>query len=84
MDTAFDFTAPAEVFTAKRMGSRAQPVTYRRFGAGSEAVQYVIEILPATKLASTVLEAGDERYDAKAIRGLYDSPDYPLPRASTA
>ena len=80
MDLAFDFTAPAEVFTAKRMGSKAQPVTYRRFGASAEAVQYVIEVLPASKLASTVLEAGEERYDGKAIRELYDSQEYPLPR----
>ena len=81
METTFDFRAPAEVFTAKRMGSRAQPVAYRRFDEAAEAVRYVIETLPADKLIATVLEAGDERYDGKAIRGLYDSLDYPLPRS---
>ena len=81
MNTTFDFTAPAEVFTAKRMGMRAQPVTYSRFPTGAEAVRYAVEQLEANKLASTIIESGDERYDSKAIRGLYDSSAYPLNRA---
>ena len=81
MDIPFDFKAPAELFTAKRTGFRAQPVTYSRFATGAEAVRHAIEELEAAKLASTIIESGDERYDSKAIRGLYDSPAYPLVRS---
>ncbi len=81
MEELFDFSAPAEVYTAKRNSSRAQPVTYKRFSAGSEAIQYVMESLQADKLSCTVIEAGDERYDGKAIQALYESKAYPLTRA---
>jgi hypothetical protein len=81
MDTPFDFNAPAEVFTAKRVGMRAQPVTYARFPTGAEAVRYAIERLEANKQARTIIESGDERYDNSAIRKLYDSAAYPLSRA---
>ena len=80
----FDFNAPAEIFFARSMGSRKQPVTYHRFAAGSEAIRYAMEVLAADKLGGTVLESGDDRYDAKEIRRLYDSADYPLPRADQA
>ena len=81
MEELFDFSAPAEVYTAKRNSSRAQPVTYKRFSAGSEAIQYVMESLQADKLSCTVIEAGEERYDGKAIQALYESKAYPLTRA---
>lgn len=80
METPFDFKAPAEVFTAKRMGMRAQPVTYRRFADGAQAVRYAVEELADKMFASTIIESGDQRYDSKAIRGLYDSSSYPLVR----
>ena len=55
-------------------------MTYRRFATGAEAIGFAIEKLPPEDLGATVLEAGGERFDAGAIRSLYDNARYPLPR----
>jgi hypothetical protein len=75
----FDYQAAAEVFLAR--GARASsPVTYRRFARASEAVRFVIEELPPPAAAAAVLEVAEDRFDARAIRELYDRPGYPLTR----
>ena len=55
-------------------------VTYRRFATGAEAIRFAIEELPPAGLVASVLEIDAERFDAAAIRGLYDSAAYPLTR----
>jgi hypothetical protein len=55
-------------------------MTYRRFATVAEAIGFAIENLPPEDLGATVLEADGERFDAGAIRSLYDSVRYPLPR----
>ncbi len=76
----FDYAAPAEVYACKSRGSSQRPVTYRRFASGAEAVRFAIEELPTSVLFGTVIEANEQRFDAAAIRVLYESEAYPLPR----
>jgi hypothetical protein len=76
----FDYTAAAEIYPSRARGSRRHPVGYKRFDSAAEALQFAIEQLPAEALVGAYLEIGEERYDARAMRALYDAPAYPLPR----
>jgi len=53
---------------------------YRRFARGAEAIRFAIEELAADVLYGTVIEANEQRFDAAAIRTLYESGAYPLIR----
>jgi len=57
-----------------------RPVGYRRFRSAAEAIRFAIEELPAYPALQTWMNVGDERFDGDAIRRLYDSGEYPLPR----
>jgi hypothetical protein len=81
---AFDYAAPAEVFACRSRGSSPRPVTYRRFDSGAEAIRFAIEDLPSDVLFGTVLEVGEQRFDASQIRKLYESDQYPLQRRDIA
>ena len=78
----FDYSTPAEIFASKGRGV-GRPLSYWRFSTGAEAVRYAIEALPAEMLDGTVMEVDEARFAAGDIRRLYESPGYPLPRAST-
>lgn len=81
--TAFDYRAPAELFarpTAAFRG-RKKTMSYRRFPSAAEAIRHAIEVMPATLLNGTVLQVGEERYEAMTIRTLYSDAAYPLLRA---
>jgi hypothetical protein len=82
--TTFDYAASAELFASSSISRRGKPRTmaYRRFRTAAEALRYAIEVLPAPLLNGTVLEVGEQRYDAAFIRALYDDPAYPLARWS--
>lgn len=76
----FDYNEPAELFGSGGTARRRQAMAYRRFNSGAEAVRFAIEGLPAALLAGVVLESLEQRFDHRAIRALYESPDYPLIR----
>ena len=76
----FDYAAPAEVYACRSRGSSPRAVTYRRFDSGAEAIRFAVEELPAEVLFGTVIEINEQRYDATAIRKLYDRDSYPLQR----
>jgi hypothetical protein len=76
----FDYAAPAEVYACRSRGSSPRPVMYRRFACGAEAIRFAMEELAADVLYGTVIEANEERFDAAAIRRLYESGAYPLLR----
>ncbi len=82
--SSFDYTAAADLFPARSWKTSARRVTYKRFDAAAEAVRYAIEELPPQHLLGTYLEVEEERFDGGAIRRLYDSADYPLPRGAPA
>ena len=76
-----DYSASAELYataTGKLRGSR-----YLRFDSFAEALRFAVEQLPREALRSLIIEAGDERYDGKAVQALYEAPAYPLARPAT-
>lgn len=78
----FDYLSPAEVYTAnKRRGGR-HLMTYRKFETAANAIRYLIEELPGTKISGAILEVEEGRYRHKDIRKLYDNKAYPLRRQS--
>lgn len=78
--STFDYDAEAELFPGIGRSSRRQPVGYRRFAKAAEALRFAIEELAPEALAGAALEVGDQRFDSRGIRRLYESSDYPLVR----
>jgi hypothetical protein len=79
----FDYLRPAELFTVTTLGRRRR-MAFRRFESAALAVGFAIEEIPAKSLIGAILEVEDERLDHRAIRRLYDDPEYPLSRKMTA
>jgi hypothetical protein len=79
---AFDFGAPAELFSSVGHGTARGSMQYRRFATGAQAIRYAIEDLPAALLRASIVQVDDDRFDARQIRELYDCPAYPLARAA--
>ena len=78
-----DFAAQAELFPRRGKMSKRELVSYKRFDTAAEAIRYAVEDLNPDMLVGAVLEVDEERFDSEAIRSLYASPDYPLPRSKT-
>ena len=77
---SFDYGAEAELFPGAARPSRRQPVGYRRFASAAEALRFAMEELSPEALAGAALEVGDERFDSRGMRQLYEAADYPLAR----
>ena len=73
---SFDYSAPAELFLAKRTKNGRN--NYRRFTTAAEAIRYAIEDLRTPKAFGAWLEAGDKRFNSIEIQRLYEADDYPL------
>jgi hypothetical protein len=77
----FDYSAPAELFMAKRKGiGRRAATSYRRFATAAEAVRFAVEEFPAVRTLGASMQVGDQRYDSDEICRLYESARYPLRR----
>ena len=77
---SIDFNVEAELFPPRNRKFAGRQFRYRRFATVADAIRFAVEVLPGEVLSGAVIEAAEDRYDAKAIRRLYDSADYPLPR----
>jgi hypothetical protein len=76
--TGFDFTATAALLCSP--DTRA-PRRHLRFEGAAEAIRHAIEQLSGESFLGSVLEVGEERYDARLIQKLYAADDYPLARS---
>ena len=79
--TAFDYGAPAELYPSRIKKGRGR-ITYKRFNTAAEALQFAIEKIPSAVLLGAYLEVDEARFGVQEIRYLYDSPGYPLKRAT--
>ncbi len=79
MDSAFDYSAPAELFAASHRSRRAS-LRYHRFDTSAEAIKFAVEALGADGLNGTVMEVAEVRFGRDEISSLYSSLDFPLPR----
>jgi hypothetical protein len=80
----FDYRAVAELFPARNRKLNRQLTGYRRFDSAAEALRYAVEELPPKLLTGAWLEVDEERFDATAMRRLYDSAAFPLTRRTAA
>lgn len=80
----FDYRTEAELFPSPLRASRRQSVRYKRFACAAEAIRFAIEDLAPDSLAGAYLEVGEERFDSRGIRRLYEASDYPLKRRAPA
>lgn len=78
--SALDYGTEAVLYCGKTVKGRGKALRFERFGQAAEAIRYAVEDLPPRALDSCSLEVDDERYFGKAIRVLYESADFPLPR----
>ena len=78
----FYYTAEVELFPARNWRSQSRGVAYKRFTCAADAIRFAIEEFPPELLLGAYLEVEEERFDGKAIRRLYESLDYPLPRSA--
>jgi hypothetical protein len=82
--SAFDYGLEAGLFASKgpNKGSkfRQMGLGYRRFARAADAICFVMEDIPSDMLQNCSLEVDDATYVGAAIRGLYESSDFPLPR----
>jgi hypothetical protein len=76
----FDYGAAAELFDVRGGISGRRACGYRRFERAADAIRFAVEELPEKQRAGAYLEVDEARFDASAIRRLYDSGEYPLPR----
>jgi hypothetical protein len=74
----FDYSAPAELFCHRALGRGV--TLYRRFDTAAAAIGFAVEELGEADRDLITVEVDEVRLDQKAIRALYDSPDYPLTR----
>jgi len=79
----FNYNASAELYPSRRYAKSAQ-AQYRRFKTAAEAIQFIMEEVPATWLVGSFLEADERRFDGGAIRALYEADGYPLTRQKAA
>jgi hypothetical protein len=80
----FDYGMEAGLFSskifAKRPRSYQNSIEFRRFAQAAEAIRYAVEDMPPALLGSCSLEVAETTYTGAAIRGLYESAEFPLPR----
>lgn len=84
----FDYGVEAGLFSSKGVGKKPKyqqkSVEYRRFAQAAEAIRFAMEDIPSSLLQSCSLEVEEETYVGAAIRGLYESAEFPLPRRGEA
>jgi len=81
---AFDYSAPAELFSPPSKSNRRKLPQSRRFSTAAEAISFAIEQFPAVSTLSLWMQIGDKNFDSEAIRRLYESDAYPLERGRLA
>lgn len=82
--SVFDYGMEAGLFSSKgadkRPKFRQKSIEYRRFARAADAIRFAVEDIPSNLLQSCSLEVDEMTYVGVAIRGLYESSEFPLPR----
>ena len=79
--SAFDYGLEAGLFSSKGPTKGPQKALgYRRFSRAADAIRFVMEDIPSGMLQGCSLEVDEATYVGAAIRDLYESSDFPLPR----
>jgi hypothetical protein len=79
----FDYDAAADLYFGRQGVHTRKTTGYRRFARASAAVQFAVEQLTSNQLDHALLEVEEDRFNAAAIRLLYESADFPLARKAT-
>ena len=79
----FDYSAPAELYLAKRGGGQRKPLQFRCFPTAAEAIRFAVEEFPPVPTLGAWMQVGRARFDGRDIQRLYDSGGYPLPRRAS-
>lgn len=77
---AFDYAAPAEMFSIRSTLRGRRSMAYRRFATAAEAIRFVVEGSPPSLRFGVILEVLEQRLDHRAIRDLYNNAAYPFSR----
>ena len=65
-------------------GTRTQGIQTRFFPTAAEAVKFAMESLDGYRRNGAKLFCGDASFRYEEMRALYDSADFPLPKAKTS
>jgi hypothetical protein len=84
MSIAFDFSAEADLYFARKRNQPRSAVEYRHFSHAVDAIRFAIENLSPAQLVAACLEVDEKRYTGEGIRNLYDSSGFPYVRRAAA
>lgn len=66
-----DMELPADVFVARRPGSRRSTLGYHRFSTAAEAITFAVETYPSLRSDAVVMVVGNKRFELAALRTLH-------------
>lgn len=66
-----DMSQPADIFVARRPGSKRSSLGYHRFSTAAEAISFAVETFPSLRSDAVVMVVGNKRFELGALRTLH-------------
>ena len=66
-----DMGQPADIFVARRPGSRRGSLGYHRFSTAAEAISFAVQTYPSLRSDAVVMVVGNKRFELAALRTLH-------------